>query len=194
MDLLSCIHLQRHLSNMWLVGAIANDIFCHMNLTDEMHHLHTIPALIDAPPGIIVEVSSTRTSDASSAITGHKSDGASIASSAAASSCSWIVPIPGVDAPGIPECYHEGHKQAKMDNWMEDKTSNLRKQCESCKTRGLFYCIQCHKYFCKDGSISSGKPRFCMYNHICVSFQQTFWAGKEFIKEYAGWLASQKDQ
>jgi hypothetical protein len=80
-----------------VAGAIADDIFRRMNLTDETHPSHSIPALSDVP-GVVV-VSSTRALDASSAITGASPMGASsIASSAATSLCSWIVPMPAVGA------------------------------------------------------------------------------------------------
>jgi hypothetical protein len=180
-----------------VAGAIADDIFRRMILTDETQPSHTIPDLCDLP-GFVEVSSSARTSDASSA-TGPSLMGASIASSASSSSSAWIVPTPAsaVGAPGIPEWYREGHKQAETDEWSESRDRKLRKRCDRCKARGLFYCAQCQKFFCKDGSISRGeggkKLRFCMYEHICASFQQTHWAGEEFNKEYAGWLASQEE-
>jgi hypothetical protein len=180
-----------------VAGAIADDIFRRMILTDETQPSHTIPDLCDLP-GFVEVSSSARTSDASSA-TGPSLMGASIASSASSSSSAWIVPTPAsaVGAPGIPEWYREGHKQAETDEWSESRDRKLRKRCDRCKARGLFYCAQCQKFFCKDGSISRGeggkKLRFCMYEHICASFQQTHWAGEEFNREYAGWLASQEE-
>jgi hypothetical protein len=182
-----------------VAGAIADDIFRRMHLTDETHPSHTIPLLLhDAPPGI-VELSSTRDSDASSAITTSPT-GASVASSATtASSYSWIVPMPSVvGAPGVPEWYREKHKQAETIDWTENLERKLRKRCSRCQVRGVFYCVQCKQYFCKDGSTtrrakgSADEPkiRFCMWEHICASFHQSDWAGSEFIEEYAGWLAS----
>jgi hypothetical protein len=186
-----------------VAGAIADDIFRRMHLTDETHPSRTLPALLSAE-------ASTRLSDASeasSAAGGRISPmGASIASSAATSSsflCSWIVPMPAVvGAPGVPEWYREKHMQAETMEWTENKERKLRKRCNGCQARGLFYCVQCNKYYCKDGSINRrakgskdepSKLRFCMWDHICASFHQSDWAGNEFNKEYAAWLASQEE-
>jgi hypothetical protein len=175
-----------------VAGAIADDIFRRMNLTDETHPSYSIPALSDVPG--VVAVPSTRDSDASSAITGASPMGASIASSAATSSCSWIVPMPAVGAPpGIPEHYRERHKQAETKEWSESQDRKLRKRCAICQTRGLLCCVQCRKFFCKEGSGSNGQLRFCMWTHICSMFQQSHIAGEEFNKEYGNWLASQDE-
>jgi hypothetical protein len=173
-----------------VAGAIADDIFRLMLLTDETQPSHTIPALRSLLPSFVEVSSSTRTSDASSA-TGQSLMGTSIASSASSSSSAWIVPTPAsaVGAPGIPEWYREGHKQAETDEWLESRDHKLRKRCDCCKARGLFYCMQCQKCFCKGKKLC-----FCMYEHICASFQQTHWTGEEFNKEYAGWLASQEEE
>jgi len=176
-----------------VAGAIADDIFRRMNLTDETRPAYSIPALSDGPPGI-VEVSSARASDASSAITGTSPSSA--ATSSSLSFCSWIVPMPSVGSPpGIPEYYREGHRQAETNERSAGR--KLRKRCASCNTRGVYYCLQCHKFFCKDGSVTKGtngqpnKLRFCMWDHICSAFQGTHHAGEAFDKEYAAWRTSQ---
>jgi hypothetical protein len=197
---LARLHPLANASVKHVAGAIADDIFRRMHLTDETHPSHTIPVLRDGHPGI-VEVASTRDSDASSVITGTSPMGASIASSATASSCSWIVPMPAVvGAPGVPEWYREKHKQAETIELTENQERKLRKRCDRCQTRGVVYCVQCQRFFCKDGSISrrtkgntdEPKLRFCMWDHICASFHQSNWAGKVFNEEYTGWLASQE--
>jgi hypothetical protein len=181
-----------------VAGAIADNIFRCIILTGKTQPSHMIPALHDLP-SFVEESSSMRTLDASST-TGPSLMGTSIALSASSSSLAWIVPTPAraVGAPGIPEWYREGHKQAETDEWSESKDRKLQKPCDRCKARGLFYCAQCQKFFCKDGSISCGeggkKLCFCMYKHICASFQQTHWAGEEFNKDFAGWLASQEEE
>ena len=178
-----------------VAGGIADDIFRRMNLTDETRPSYSIPALSSIPG--VVGVSSTRSSDASSAITGTSPTGASIASSAATSSYSWIVSMPAVGAPpGIPEYYREKHKQAETEEWSTSECRKLRKRCASasCMQKGLLYCVQCHKFFCKDGSRSKdGQLRFCMWDHICSMFQQSHIAGEAFDKEYGAWQASQEE-
>jgi hypothetical protein len=106
-----------------VAGAIADDIFRRMILTDETHPSYTIPALSDAgfADG---EVSYTVALDAS--VPDVTSPMSSVASSAASSSSAWIVPIPD-GAPGVPEWYREGHKQAETDEWTENKIRKLRK-------------------------------------------------------------------
>ena len=145
---LAWLHLLAKASVKCVAGAVADDIFWRVSLTDETRPTCSIPALSDAPPGI-VQVSSARASDASSVITGG-----SIASSAA--TCfSCIVPMPSVGAPpGVPECHREGHRQAETCKMSAGR--KLRKRCASCNTRGLFYCFQCNKCCCKDGSSTKG--------------------------------------
>jgi hypothetical protein len=66
--------------------------------------------------------------------------------SASSSSLAWIDPTPAraVGTPGIPKWYHEGHKQAETDEWSDSKDRKLRKRCDRCKARDLFYCcVQC---------------------------------------------------
>jgi hypothetical protein len=173
-----------------VAGAIADDIFRRMKLTDETHPSYTIPALSDA--GFVDgEVSYTVALDAS--VPDVTSPMSSVASSAASSSSAWIVPIPD-GAPGVPEWYREGHKQAETDEWTKNKIRKLRKRCNRCKTRCMYYCVQCNKYFCKDGSKNQNQDlRFCMYDHICASFRQSHWAGEEFNNEYVGWLSFQEE-
>jgi hypothetical protein len=182
-----------------VAGDIADDIFRRMKLTDETHPSRTLPAL-----SVEISTIASDVSEASSATGRISPMGASVASSAAtsSSSCSWIVAMPPeVGAPGVPEWYREKHKQAETIEWTENKERKLRKRCDRCQTRGLLYCVQCRRYFCKDGSISrrakgsmdEPKLRFCMWNHICESFHQSDWAGNEFNKEYAAWLASQEE-
>jgi hypothetical protein len=173
-----------------VAGAIADDIFRRMKLTDETHPSYSIPALSDA--GFVDgEVSYTVALDAS--VPDVTSPMSSVASSAASSSSAWIVPIPD-GAPGVPEWYREGHKQAETDEWTKNKIRKLRKRCNRCKTRCMYYCVQCNKYFCKDGSKNQNQDlRFCMYDHICASFQQSQWAGEEYNNEYAGWLSFQEE-
>ena len=179
-----------------VAGAIADDIFRRMNLTDETRPAYSIPALSDHGPPGIVQVSSAHASDASSVITGTSPSSA--ATSSSLSFCSWIVPMPTVGSPpGIPEYYREGHRQAETDKRSAGR--KLRKRCATCNTRGVYYCLQCHKFFCKDGSSTKGtngqpnKLRFCMWDHICSAFQGTHHAGEAFDKEYAAWRTSQAE-
>ena len=180
-----------------MAGAIADDIFWRINLTDETRPAHLIPALSDGPPGIVLQASSARASDASSVITGTSPMGGSIALSAATSLCSysWIVPMPSVGSPpGIPEYYREGHRQAETDKRSAGRKLSTR--CASCNTRGVYYCIQCHRDFCRDGSSTKGtngqpnKLHFGMLDHICIAFQETHHTGEVFEKEYKDWQRS----
>jgi hypothetical protein len=106
-----------------VAGAIADDIFHRMKLTDEMHPLYTISALSDA--GFLdKEVSFTVALDA--LVPDVTSPMSSVAFSTASSSSAWILPIPD-GAPGAPEWYREGYKQAETNEWTENK---IRKLCK----------------------------------------------------------------
>jgi hypothetical protein len=169
----------RQTSNQWPV--LADDIFHRMILTDETRQSYSIPALTSAvrPPGV-VQMPSNRSSDASS-VTATSGIG-----STSMLSC-WIVQKPVVgDPPGVPEYYRERHKQAETDQWAAgEEGRKIRKRCVTCKKRTVYLCVHCDKFFCKDGMV-----RFCMWGHICSMFQDSHFAGEEFIQKHAEWRAA----